>query len=85
MHSGKIYISGLSDDIKYDTAENVSCCNEPSNRSATQLLVRLQLGRKPRCEGSRGELLFSFWATRELMSDSRNYVLSRTYEGAYLC
>ena len=60
MHSGKIYMSGLSEDIAYDSAENVSCCNLPANRSATQLLARLQLGRKRRCEGSRGELMDFF-------------------------
>lgn len=70
MHSGKIYIRGLSDDIKHDSAEDVSCCNVPSHRRAEQLLARLQSGRKPRCEASRDEL----------MSDSRNYLLLRIYE-----
>ena len=34
MHSGKICIKGLSDDIKNDSAEDVSCCNVLSDRSA---------------------------------------------------
>ena len=46
MHSGKIYISGLSDDIKCNSAEDVSCSELPSDCSADAAPGKVTVGKK---------------------------------------
>ena len=45
MHSGKIYIGGLSDDIEDDSAD-VSCSNVPSDHSADAAPGKVTVGKK---------------------------------------
>ena len=46
MHSGKICNRRLSDDIKNDSAEDVSCCDVPSDRGADASSGKVTAGKK---------------------------------------